>query len=150
MLNDMHSELPQNANYHINCIKSNQTQKNKHRICNWNNCIYITRNPKRIKCQTVKTRSLPDDWSSVSQFETSEADLFCLWPHSFILQSTSSLRPTASRTDWMNTSKIWADSISESFYGSSQVSSNSAVKSNQLQYFVKSTSNWPKSYSVTK
>ena len=26
----------------------------------------------------------------------------------------------------------------------------SAVKSNQLQYFVKSTSNWPKSYSITK
>ena len=26
----------------------------------------------------------------------------------------------------------------------------SAVKSNQFQYFVKSTSNWPKTYSVTK
>jgi len=28
--------------------------------------------------------------------------------------------------------------------------SSSAVKSNQFQYFVKSTSNWPKTYSVTK
>ena len=27
---------------------------------------------------------------------------------------------------------------------------SSAVKSNQFQYFVKSTSNWPKTYSVTK
>ena len=26
----------------------------------------------------------------------------------------------------------------------------SAVKSNQLEYFVKSTSNWPKSYPITK